>query len=516
MTGKWASPPLRPASVLAPTRVRFLNVERELTLPEDWGAKDTDRLWLYNLHYFNDLVAEDASIRAPWHHLLIAAWIRDNPAAKGVGWEPYPISLRVVNWIKWACAGNTLEEHAIASLAQQLRFLEKRIEWHLLGNHLLANAKALVFGGLFFSGAEADNWLEQGLQILTQQLAEQVLEDGGHFERSPMYHAGVLEDVLDLVNVVRAYPERTQGRMLQWEEALATVAGRMDHWLQAMSHPDGGIAFFNDASFAVAPTSSELHTYAEKLGLELAAQRVAPGTVDLSSSGYVRLQHTDWCVIFDAAPVGPDYQPGHAHADTLSFELSVNSERLISNSGTSTYEQGTQRYFERSTRAHNTVEIDGVDSSEVWAAFRVARRARPMNRIVDLGKDRAFASCAHDGYERLAGRPIHHRSVELNRNIVRWTDRVHGGGVHRVKGSIPLHPGVQVMVDGPSVRLVTPRGRHLQLFGEGISVFALTKGSYAQEFGLTMERPVLTWDLEGIPPLQAIFTLAAEPSLKVR
>jgi uncharacterized heparinase superfamily protein len=182
--------------------------------------------------------------------------------------------------------------------------------------------------------------------------------------------------------------------------------------------------------------------------------------------------------------VGPDYQPGHAHADTLAFELSVGGERLISNSGTSTYEQGSQRSFERSTRSHNTVELDGQDSSEVWAVFRVARRARPFDRIFDMKDGRRFASCAHDGYMRLPGRPVHRRNLEVTQDGVRWTDRIEGKETHRARGFIPLHPGVSVELAGAEARLRTAGGRLLSLSGKGIASFELQEGSHAREFGL--------------------------------
>ncbi|MFO1266416.1 MAG: heparinase II/III family protein [Rubrivivax sp.] len=111
--------------------------------------------------------------------------------------------MRIVNWIKWFLAGEPAQAPWLASLAVQARWLAQRLEWHLLGNHLFANAKALFFAGLFFEGREADEWLATGARILERELPEQVLDDGGQFERSPMYHALALEDVLDLLNVLR-------------------------------------------------------------------------------------------------------------------------------------------------------------------------------------------------------------------------------------------------------------------------------------------------------------------------
>jgi uncharacterized heparinase superfamily protein len=505
ISGPWADPPAAGAPRLtAPGRVRFLNVERALCRPDIWQAADAERLWLYNLHYFDDLAALDARGREAWHRALIDAWISDNPAALGVGWEAYPISRRVVNWIKWAHRGNDLGPAIVGSLAQQIRLLETRIEWHLRGNHLLANAKALAFGGLFFSGAEADRWLARGAEILVEQFSEQILPDGGHFERSPMYHAAVLEDILDLLNMVRAHPQRKHEPMARACEKMRELAPKMMRWLRAMCHPDGGIAFFNDAAFGIAPAFDALERYANALDVRC---RHPNGSIDLASSGYARLQHGDWCVFFDAAPVGPDYQPGHAHADTLAFELSVGNERVITNSGTSTYEAGAQRDQERSTRAHNTVEVDGENSSEVWASFRVARRARPIDRRIEVSADETAATCAHDGYRRLTGTPIHRRSLKVLSNGVHWTDRLEGTGEHHASGHIPLHPGTEVEASGLGAGLKTAGGLRLQLQAGGVSGFSVTRGTFAEEFGLLEQRPVLVWEIRGRPPFEVRLTL---------
>ena len=162
-----------------------------------WDGPQREKLWRYNQHYFDDLNAIDAPTRRAWHTALVEDWVADNPPGHGIGWEPYPLSLRVVNWIKWSLAGTTLSPAALQSLAVQVRWLTDRLEIHLLGNHLFANAKALVFAGLFFQGKEADTWLKKGLRILERQVPEQILPDGGHFERSTMYHALALEDILD-------------------------------------------------------------------------------------------------------------------------------------------------------------------------------------------------------------------------------------------------------------------------------------------------------------------------------
>ena len=210
--GVWVPGAERPASMRSPDRFEFLNDPRDLT-EHGWDDPRLGKLWRYHLHYFDDLNSREAESRLGWHHTLLIRWVRDNPPPRGTAWEPYPTSLRIVNWIKWALRGNTLAPECVASLAVQTRWLSRRLETHLLGNHLFANAKALVFAGLYFDGPEAAAWLERGLAILAAEVPEQILPDGGQFERSPMYHAIALEDLLDLCNLAAAYrpalgPER--------------------------------------------------------------------------------------------------------------------------------------------------------------------------------------------------------------------------------------------------------------------------------------------------------------------
>src|SRR5690606_36494790 len=97
---------------------------------------------------------------------LAASWIDGCAPGRGDGWKPYPTSLRVVNWIHaLLLLGDRIEEAAAAriaaSAAAQTAYLERRREYHLLGNHLLENAKALATAGLFFEGRGAGRWLRR-------------------------------------------------------------------------------------------------------------------------------------------------------------------------------------------------------------------------------------------------------------------------------------------------------------------------------------------------------------------
>jgi uncharacterized heparinase superfamily protein len=400
--GTWAATAEHTASLVGPFQLRLLNEEYDIER-QGWDDPGASKLLRYNVHYFEDLVAHDAVSRGEMQRALIERWIGENPAGLGTGWEPYPLSLRLVNWLKWFLAGEQPRAHWLDSLAVQTRWLSRRLEYHLLGNHLFVNAKALVFAGAFFDGPEADRWLETGMKILERQIPEQILADGGQFELSPMYHALALEDVLDLANLCAGVGVELPG-LGTLERELRGRAKPMLSWLRAMTHPDGSLGLFNDCAPGIAPPVANIERYAARLGIT-ADERGGAGIHHLAPSGYVRANWDGANALLDVARVGPDYLPGHAHADTLSFELSIHGRRVLLNCGTSRYGVGEERLRERGTRAHNTVEVDGCDSSEVWSGFRVGRRALPV--AVEVGGD--FVVAAHDGYRFLRGKPLHRR-----------------------------------------------------------------------------------------------------------
>lgn len=470
---EWSAPPPKTVSLMAPDKVRFLNLEADIAPPGIWQDMRQPLLWLYNLHYFDDLSAEAAESRLECHVALVDRWIAENPPGAGIGWQPYPTSLRVVNWIRWQLFQQRLGGAALDSLAAQVRHLARRLEYHILGNHLLTNAKALYFAGAFFGGAEGDRWLYKGRQLLQREIREQVLPDGAHFELSPMYHLIVLEDLLDILNIARTYA-------LELPEGLENALRRMLGWSRVMRHPDGEIPFFNDACFKIAHSPAVLDAYADRLGVTdpdmPSSQRM------LQASGYARLSHGDANLYVDAAAVGPDYLPGHAHADTLSFELSLGEERIVVNGGISVYGTGPQRQIQRGTPAHSTVTIDGCNSSDVWAGFRVGRRATVSGQSLSAGVDRTVLSADHDGYAFLNGSPIHRRTLDLDEGALSVTDVIAGNGSHRLESRFLLHPSIRIEAcSTDAVELVTQLGRRIRVHGEaGITVEPST---WHPEFG---------------------------------
>src|SRR5690348_8231445 len=82
---------------IAAVEFHFLNITRQYPLAAlDWAPHDVNRLWRYNLHYFDYLL--DASRTVAEKNYLISDWIIKNPLGSEPAWEPYTASLRIVNW----------------------------------------------------------------------------------------------------------------------------------------------------------------------------------------------------------------------------------------------------------------------------------------------------------------------------------------------------------------------------------------------------------------------------------
>lgn len=501
----WCTVAERRQSLLGPTAVQILNTDYDIGTG-GWDAPALAKLLQYNLHYFDDLNSQTANDRRKWHHDLIADWIAKNPPARGSGWEPYPTSLRITNWIKWTLSGGCLPLEAKLSLVVQTRWLTRRLEWHLLGNHLFVNAKALVFSGLFFKGPEAQKWLAQGLKILAREVPEQILPDGGQFELSPMYHALALEDMLDLANIAQAFDGAlTPEQKVLFSDWRARIPAML-HWLETLSHPDGRIAFFNDASFGVAPENSALFDYA--IRLKIPPTLATRALTYLPNSGYARLELGTGVVMADIAPVGPDYLPAHAHADTLSFEMSLNKSRVIVNSGISVYGISAERHRQRGTRAHSTLCLANENSSEVWGGFRVGRRARVSSVLEERKPNALKLTAQHDGYCHLPGRPRHRRTWCLEDRKLIVEDEIIGTGLQPCEIRFHLAPEVRAEASGQGALLLSVgKGDHIaQVSFSSKGTLNIEKSTWHPEFGKAVPNQCISIRLAENAPLSHVTT----------
>lgn len=503
----------------AADELRFLNVGRRIDPGNmDWVAQGMPKLWCYNLHYFDYL--HWPSLPEPSKAALIDSWIAGNPQHAANAWEPYTLSLRVVNWVKYLLRREPtlpVPPAWLQSLALQLVWLTRNLEYHLLANHLLKNAKALFIGGSFFAGEEAGRIRRQGLRMLVDQAAEQMLPDGGHYERSPMYHLTCLEDFLDAVALIAAEPSLAEAGEAA---VLGAAAGRGLKFLEGIVHADGEIPLFNDSAFGIAPAAGRMVEWGRRVlssspaGADSFANRPAPAGDEESyricfpDTGYYGYRRGGDSLVMDCGPVGPDYQPGHAHADALSFELCLDGQRVIVDSGTYDYEPGPLRQQLRGTRAHNTVTVDGADQSEVWGVFRVARRARPVFAELGQWQDGVLEfRGVHDGYRRLPGSVTHERRVTVHQDAWLIHDLLTGQGEHLAESCLHLHPGCTAQRTADRQLQVSRQGRPLLLITATGGSLALEPSVYCPEFGLRHDNIRIVLHNRGSLPMELGFRI---------
>ncbi len=495
-------------------RMSFINQTQAIGWMPDWDRADLPKLWSYNLHYFEWIWAFDGDgVESAKEAVL--DWIERCPLKKdSVGWEAYPTTLRLMNLCAFFFGENKSRVQADEAFTERLwksvwlqaEWLSSHLEYRLLGNHLLEDAGALALAGACFDGPDAARWLELGLKLLREQVAEQVPSDGLHFELSPMYHSRIVYLLLTLHNTgdsrVRAIVGPVLGRVL---DALAH-----------MCHPDGRISLLNDSAFGVYNKPDDLFGYAASLGIGNDAKvREASGPWLLSDAGYYGYRGKDGSyIICDAGQLGPDYIPGHAHADMFSFELSLNGCRVIVDCGVHDYECSETRAYCRSTRAHNTVEIAGQDQAEMWGAFRVARRGYPQGVDWRPTSDGFELAACHNGYCRLPGRPIHCRSFSWsNSGFLKVTDRVTTSRAVECRSYLHLHPDCSVEQQRDDEVLVTYPAGHFLVRFSGPGRLECVDGQYHPEFYVTQRNTILAYSWTVLPGGEEVgFSVQTQPS----
>jgi len=464
----------RAAEVIA-GRFTFLGETRA----RSWTAEDVSHLWRFHLHYFD--YARDLAIYALYRDRasaydafrdLVTSWIDAHQRLGGDGWHPYTISLRIVNWCEAAIVfrpelerdpGFAARFHD--SIAAQAQFLSRHIEHDVRGNHVLENARALVRAAAFFEGDAPRNWRRIALALLAREIPEQILSDGGHFERAPGYHLRVLDVLADIA-------------VLAPEPWIESAVERLQTFLDVITPPNGRLPLLKDTVLPDAP-------------IEIRAPQTSRW---LEASGYavMRDDARGDHLIADFGRVCPDYLPAHAHADLFSYELTVGGQAVIVDSGVFEYTKGEWRTWFRSTAAHNTVDVDARDQSEMWGSFRVGRRAHVVRASWNETPEKTTIDGVQDGYAPL----LHRRVITALHEPRLWLilDRVSGVPGHLARSYIHLHP------DHPQLAF-TPLGP--------VTV-SETNGWYSEHFGVKQRHRVIT--LAAATPCWFGYVIAAAES----
>lgn len=455
----------------------FINLTNQVELSNAWNNPKIQHLWRYNLHYFEYLYklayeysrGNNQITHYEKYRDMITNWIDNNPYGYGDGWHPYTISLRLTNWIAtYQIFGETIKSDSkfnkryIESLYLQYQYLQSNVEKDVLGNHYFENIKALIIGSVFFEDIKVK---ERFKKELLMQLREQILEDGMHFELSPMYHKIILEGLIKITYWLKDE---------EIYEDLTFYLQKMINVTYSFEEDFGKTPAFNDSADGVSKHYiSLLETSDKYFGLSPVANNI------FEESGYYIIKDSHKKLIFDTGEICPTYLPAHGHCDALSFELSINRSPLIVNSGTYQYENGKWRDFFRSTKAHNTITISSQEQSQFWGSFRVAKRIKKVRRNHFTHNNIQFYAGSYVSYSG----EEHKRYIGyLDENTMLVLDYVKSESKD-IESYLHFVPGTSVQISNGTVYAVN-NNESIKLTPLGIKDLTVEKGWYSDQFNV--------------------------------
>ena len=454
-------------------RFSFLNLEQSFSQDSlDWSFGNNGMLWTYNLNYFDWLHQPGISKEQGIETL---SQFYATPAEKNpIILHPYPTSLRIINTAKFISKWNINEDWLYYELVSDLKFLTGRLEFHLLANHLLENAFALYIGGLI---TKQNEFTQKGKKLLVRELKEQVLNDGMHFERSPMYHLIILERLLDAINFAKAFGDDLESVL---KSHTIGMTGLAMNW-EGLNR----IPMMQDSAHGIALTVPEVLKYSKSLLGDDYPSR----SNDLKDSGYRRLIAGNFSLFANVGSISPAYQPGHAHADELNFELFYKGAPVIVDTGVSTYEKNDRRQEERSSARHNCITIEEKNSSEVWSGFRVGKRAQ-----VHLLNDDDFIKASHNGFSNCMVSRIWWDSEKGDLTILDELETSYSEKRSLSKGRLHFHPDLSLKLENNSCIKV---GNELLIeFSsslEKVPEIGIGEYNYAQGYNCLRKAEVVTY-----------------------
>lgn len=449
--------------------------------------------WLIPVAQAWQITGEDryaAHVRA-----VLEQWMDANPCAWGVNWactmEP---AMRVFTW-SWlyrvladapSWHDREFRLRFLRALYLHLQFVRQNLEISdINGNHLIADAAALVAGGAFFGSGKPRQWMGVGWRLLNREIQVQVFPDGVDFEGSVPYHRLVTELLFYAAASI--------------EEDGATVPAsfrdsllRMADYISAYTKPDGEAPVFGDADDArVLPFGGQGindHRYLpnlirarwapEKLTMDwrlcaseclwwwgeapaVTASPTRAGSVAFPLGGNFILRFGDDYVFMDCGPLGLAGRGGHGHNDCLSFEAVLKGCSLIVDPGCYVYTADYRmRNQFRSTAVHNTPQVAGEEINRFIAPrnlwFMHCDAQPELSVWRDDGEWTLFQG-GHTGYQRLSPPVKVVRTLVLNKafHAIGWEDVLSPSSIHAMRVPLQLASCVRLDQRGENwIRLV--------------------------------------------------------------
>jgi len=455
---------------------------RLLNLHGGRGLIDIKYIWECNRHQFLSALAFSSQPEAARTYILFCldSWMSENPYLKGINWaSSLELGLRIISWA--LCF--PLIESAIVSDRERLRQFSHCVKSHLesisrnlsrhssANNHLIGEAAGLYVGATCFPWwRECEKWKRDAHEVLEAEIVAQVTSDGVNKEQATSYHLFTSELLLlsGIIgwNVEDAYSETYLERlyaMLFYLYTIATAKGDLP-WFGDSDDGRGFLCSSHESNLQVVMDLGGLW-FRQPRWLELAGHRtsasrallpapndrrpISERSTRLSTPGLFKhagigvLNGSNGAkLIMDFGPLGYTSIAAHGHSDALSLVLALDREYFLIDPGTYAYHSHSEwRTYFRSTAAHNTARVDGLDQSTMAGPFLWTQKAEAKLLSYDDTSDEGVIVAEHNAYERLPDPVTHRRSIRFDKRNSEITiaDSFLCRGQHEVEIFFHLH-----------------------------------------------------------------------------
>ena len=423
---------------------------------EDWEVALLGFGWLRHLR------AADTALTRANARSLVDDWISNPLHRRPVGRRADVMARRVMSLLSQAplVLGDTdgkFYRRYLRGLSREIRYLRYSMLDIPDGVPRLQVLIALCYASLCL--ANQARHIRTATRKLSDELARQILPDGGHISRNP---GALIELLIDLLPLRQTFAARNVAP----PPSLLNAIDRMMPMLRFFRHGDGSFALFNGMSSAPSDLLATLLAYDDSHGTPMA---------NMPHTGFQRLDAGTMTVIMDTGPPPPASVSHDAHAGCLSFELSSGPSRIVINCGMPSTGRDSWRPFARSTLAHSTLACHDTSSCqfvELSAMKRLLKGAPVVGGPTNVESYReavangVLLTTSHNGYLARFG-VVHRRVLMMAQDGSRLDgeDTLSPAPGARIKGTetdyalrFHLHPSVKAsrLSDGRGVMLVLP------------------------------------------------------------
>jgi uncharacterized heparinase superfamily protein len=431
------------------------------------------RSWINRFTWLQDLRSCGGPAARQLARQLTQQWLDENPGYESFAWRSDILAARLrqilLHHAFLEVQTDALFRSALLySLNRQAAHLARALPDGLAGSELLKASIVLMMAGAMLPLGDA--WLARGRRIFAHEIGKQILADGGHVERSPGVTLDLLQHLLDLRHVLTLTRQSLPDHLQIAIENLAAV-------LHMLCHDDGKLALFNDSNEG---TRELLALVFSRVGGDRQRE-----LTQLPLTGYQRLQAGKALVILDCGAPPRHGLDGHAHAGTLSFEMSYGADRMIVNCGAAHPSSPDWRQVQRTTAAHSTLVVDDTNSSMLLDHGGMALIPTIVTSRREETDGQVWLDTSHNGYEESFGL-VHRRRLFLagDGSELMGEDMITGTGGNAFALRFHLHPQVQVSItqNGQAALLKLPGGSGWRMRIQGGDI-ALAESIYMGQYG---------------------------------